>query len=88
MVIVGDVHGCFNELQELLKKCAYDKNNTTLIFVGDLVNKGPYSAEVARFVKESGALCVRGNHDDAAIAVHLGLKSASESYNFIHYQSR
>ncbi|CAK4082877.1 unnamed protein product [Aphanomyces euteiches] len=67
VIIVGDVHGCFEELQNLLQSCAYSAANDVLVFVGDLVNKGPKSVEVVRFVRESGSLCVRGNHDDAAL---------------------
>ena len=46
IVIVGDVHGCLAELRELLAECEFQMGTDTLIFVGDLVNKGPSSAEV------------------------------------------
>jgi hypothetical protein len=46
VLLVGDVHGCFEELQELLRKCGYREGEDVLILVGDLVNKGPRSAEV------------------------------------------
>ena len=46
MIIVGDVHGCLAELHELLAECEFRAGTDTLIFVGDLVNKGPSSAEV------------------------------------------
>lgn len=39
------------------------------VFVGDLVNKGPMSAEVVRWARERNVLSVRGNHDDAALSV-------------------
>lgn len=82
--IVGDVHGCFDELQELLLKLGYsvtrvdatEKNfgfsvfapeNRKVIFVGDLVDRGPDSPNVLRLVMSmvnSGvAYCVPGNHD-------------------------
>eukprot|EP01041_Mallomonas_annulata_P004270 gene4270-8498_t len=80
-IIVGDVHGCFDELQDLLSKCALDEN-TSLIFVGDLVTKGPKSAEVVNFVRKSGALCVRGNHDDSALARALKLKPTGTDGKF------
>ncbi len=67
-IIVGDVHGCYDELKELLIKCSYNKQNCTLIFVGDLVNKGPYSVETIQFARNEGAYCVRGNHDDSMLA--------------------
>ena len=43
-IIVGDVHGCLQELSELLEKCKYN-DSCDLIFVGDLVNKGWYRHE-------------------------------------------
>ncbi len=66
-IIVGDVHGCLDELKELLAACDYDADNTRVVLVGDLVNKGPFSAETVHFVRTSGFHCVRGNHDDAAL---------------------
>ncbi len=67
LIIIGDVHGCFDELMNLLDKCGYNKDIHTLIFVGDLVNKGPKSREVIQFAMNHNALVVRGNHDDAAL---------------------
>lgn len=67
LIIIGDVHGCLDELKSLLNLCNYTHQQDILVFVGDLVNKGPSSAEVVKFVKNIGALCVRGNHDDSAL---------------------
>jgi hypothetical protein len=72
VVIVGDVHGCQEELVRLLEKCKVDAN-TTVIIVGDLVNKGPYSAEVVAYVRKNAILSVRGNHDEALLKdIHGG----------------
>ena len=46
LVIVGDVHGCALELAKLLVSIKYDRNRDRLVFVGDLVNKGPDSLKV------------------------------------------
>lgn len=74
--IIGDVHGCYDELIELLATLGYDPESDPaggpeghrLIFVGDLVDRGPASDRVLRLVQRltaSGlALCVPGNHDD------------------------
>ncbi|RLN97779.1 hypothetical protein BBJ28_00018247 [Nothophytophthora sp. Chile5] len=70
LLVIGDVHGCFDELQRLLAHCAYVPGVDRLVFVGDLVNKGPKSLEVLRFVRDSGSFCVRGNHDDAALSAY------------------
>ena len=48
VVIVGDVHGCLEELLELLVMAKFQQGRDTLVLVGDLVNKGPHSAEVQK----------------------------------------
>eukprot|EP01127_Copromyxa_protea_P021553 TRINITY_DN7449_c0_g1_i1.p1 TRINITY_DN7449_c0_g1~~TRINITY_DN7449_c0_g1_i1.p1 ORF type:complete len:252 (+),score=49.91 TRINITY_DN7449_c0_g1_i1:56-811(+) len=64
VIIVGDVHGCLDELQELLKECNFQKEKDKVIVVGDLVNKGPKSIEVVKYVMSEGLLSIKGNHDD------------------------
>lgn len=75
--IIGDIHGCFDELMELLTKLGYQVDlasfsathpeNRKAVFLGDLVDRGPHTPAVLRLVKhmvEQGtALCVPGNHD-------------------------
>lgn len=46
LIVIGDVHGCHDELQQLLRKVDYQQQDDNLVFVGDLVNKGPKSAQV------------------------------------------
>ncbi|MCB0317996.1 MAG: metallophosphoesterase [Bdellovibrionales bacterium] len=62
-IIVGDVHGCLTELEELLAKLVFDKSKDRLIFVGDLVNKGPDSIGVLKLTQSLNAEVVMGNHD-------------------------
>jgi predicted phosphodiesterase len=66
IVFIGDVHGCLDELQLLLKKLAVTPTDR-LIFVGDLVAKGPDSQGVLALVRELRASSVLGNHDDALL---------------------
>ena len=75
--IIGDVHGCFDELHALLTQLGYQitpanevrhPEGRTAIFLGDLVDRGPKTPEVLKLVMsmtESGsALAVPGNHDN------------------------
>jgi serine/threonine protein phosphatase 1 len=62
-LFVGDIHGCYNELQELLHKIAYNPANDRLISLGDLLHKGPMSAEVIKFFYNSKIEVIMGNHD-------------------------
>jgi predicted phosphodiesterase len=90
VLVVGDPHGCFEELQDILTKANFDASNDTLIIVGDLVNKGPKSVEVVRYARENNALCVRGNHDDTALSHALGTNTGERksSYDYVNAFSK
>lgn len=62
---IGDVHGCFATLRELLRRIRFDPGHDRLWMVGDLVNRGPRSLEVLRWAIEQGdrLVTVLGNHD-------------------------
>ena len=62
---IGDVQGCFDELQQLLNHLNFAPAKDTLWFAGDLINRGPKSLETLCFVKQlaNKQVSVLGNHD-------------------------
>lgn len=74
VIVIGDVHGCIDELQSLLRKCDY-RPGDLIVFLGDLVSKGPDSLSVVQMARELGAIGVRGNHDFEVIRWHQAIKS-------------
>jgi len=73
--IVGDIQGCFDELQLLLEQANFNPQQDTLWLAGDLVARGPKSLETLRFIKSLGqsAKVILGNHDLHLLAVSLGI---------------
>ena len=72
--VIGDVHGCYDEMLELLALASSEVPNMLPVFVGDLVNKGPKSIEVLRKIRTMDAFVVMGNHDMAVIKNYINYK--------------
>ena len=80
IIILGDIHGCYDEFMDLLEKCSYNKDNDILILVGDLVLKGPKSAEVVRYANKNNILSIKGNVDERALSQYDALKNSTNSW--------
>lgn len=78
IAVIGDVHGCINSLQELTERLIKNYDIEKFVFIGDLVDRGPASAEVMQYVqdlKKSYSLdLLRGNHEDMMIDFAGGIK--------------
>ena len=84
--IVGDIHGCADELEALLRQLGYDRDGDIyahpegrrLLFLGDIVDRGPRILDACRYVRATvaagNALCVPGNHDMKFVRLLRGKK--------------
>ncbi|KAI8521545.1 hypothetical protein Bbelb_012990 [Branchiostoma belcheri] len=93
--VFGDVHGCYDELVSLLDRAEETApGNVLYISVGDLINRGPMSAQVVSLVRKHGILAVRGNHEENLLSSlstkcmsgkkrQLALELTTEDINFL-----
>src|SRR3954465_1557401 len=78
-LVIGDVHGCLEELRALIQKAGVTADDD-VVFVGDLVAKGPDSVGVVAWARERGAAAVLGNHDDHVLQARAGNVHAKEHH--------
>jgi bis(5'-nucleosyl)-tetraphosphatase (symmetrical) len=78
---IGDIQGCYKSLRKLVKGTGFTHGEDQIWFCGDLVNRGPRSADVLRYIMDLGdsAHCVLGNHDLNLLAVAYGVRKVKSS---------
>lgn len=83
LYLVGDIHGCAQELEMLLSQVAFNPTRDQLWSVGDLIGRGPQPLEVLQLLDSLGDAfqCVSGNHDLNLLSVLCGAKAASAKDN-------
>lgn len=79
--IIGDVHGCIDELQELIQQLA-PASDDQLIFIGDLIDRGPDSSAVVRQVvqwsKQLNVKLILGNHEEKFLRYVQHIKEGND----------
>ena len=80
-IVIGDVHGCLAELEDLLAAVAPGPSDR-VVFLGDLLDRGPDPVGVLRRVRELGADCVLGNHEEKHLryAAHEARRRSDPRY--------
>ncbi len=82
-ILIGDVHGCFEELKELIALCQPEPGDT-LIFIGDLIDKGPDSAGVLRYVRSLSeqfiVKLILGNHEEKFLRYLHHIEKGSSTF--------
>jgi bis(5'-nucleosyl)-tetraphosphatase (symmetrical) len=82
--VIGDVQGCFTQLEALMAKVRFRPKKDRLWFAGDLINRGAESLDTLRFVKKLGssAVAVLGNHELHFLAIVFGGHTSHGSDTF------
>lgn len=78
--IIGDVHGCYKSLLALIEQFP-DKQNSKIVFVGDIVDKGANSCEVVEFIMNNNYDCVLGNHEELFLEYAPTIDEFSSDFN-------
>ena len=76
-IVIGDIHGCYDELIALLQKCSYNPATDHILAVGDLIDRGPKDTEVIQFfmADPKRRRSLLGNHEDKHVRLFDGTLS-------------
>lgn len=68
--VVGDIHGAYDTLVAALRAVNFNVHTDRLFCVGDLIDRGPQSYRVAKFLAQPFVFAIRGNHEDMLLGMH------------------
>lgn len=83
-ILIGDLHGCLDELEDLLRACDASERDR-VISVGDLVAKGPDSRGVVRRFRRAGWQAVLGNHDAHVLRWRAAKRAEARARGRLHH---
>src|SRR5271154_3617738 len=87
-IFIGDIHGCLDEFEEILKKLQYDWQKDRVILLGDLIDRGPDSVGVVKKAREMNLECLMGNHEHKFIKWFRSQGSRVDVYDRRDYYSK
>jgi hypothetical protein len=90
ILVIGDIHGCYDEFQSLLDKAGLTEDDS-IISVGDAVDRGPNTPAVLRFLQEKpNALLIMGNHERKweLTVKFVRVNSKFPQLNLLHHRIR
>ncbi|KZL48162.1 serine/threonine protein phosphatase [Nodularia spumigena CENA596] len=77
-IVIGDVHGHYEGLMKLMEAIAPGSDDQ-VYFLGDLIDRGPKSAQVIDFVKNNNYACLLGNHEQMLLSILTGSQTSSSA---------
>ncbi len=90
--VCGDIHGCFTDLEDNMRRINFDTAKDRMFCVGDLTDRGPESSRAIHFIKEDWFIPVMGNHEDIILQCYRDKEAPVYWHNqnggeWIHHQS-
>lgn len=86
-IIVGDIHGCIDEFNDLINKLSYNNTHDRIILLGDLIDRGPDSVAVVKKAREMSLECVMGNHEYKFLKWYKSFDTKVDVYDKKKYYS-
>jgi bis(5'-nucleosyl)-tetraphosphatase (symmetrical) len=87
-IIVGDIHGCIEEFEELIRTLSYNKDSDRMILLGDLIDRGPNSLAVVQKARRMRLECVMGNHEYKFLKWHKNAGTRMDVYDKKDYYTQ